>query len=75
MALATPTSSTVNAPSFATDGFTGNLVATNISTNLAWLVELRCISNILNPGSAVVTDLNTMRADELNTIQTNIGVF
>ena len=72
MAVATATSVSVNAPQF-TDQVVGALSPTIISTNIAWLVELRCLSNLLNPGT--LGDLNVMRAEELQTITSPLGAM
>jgi hypothetical protein len=72
MALATATSASVVSPVFA-DVTTGNLATTVISTNLAWLVELRCLSNMLNPGT--LGEVNQMRADELATLTSTTGAI
>ena len=76
--LTTGTSINVNLPTFSPgapaqpDG-TGNLVAVPISTNLAYLVEMRCISNFLNANA--LGDLNQMRADELYNFVNQQGVI
>jgi hypothetical protein len=76
--LTTATSINVNLPTFSPgapaqpDG-TGALVVTPISTNLGYLVEMRCITNGLNTGQQ--GDLNQMRADELYNFVNQQGVI
>jgi hypothetical protein len=65
-------SSSVTQPSFA-DAVTGALTPTTVSTNIAWLVELRCLSNMLNQGN--LGDLNVMRAEELQTLTSPLGAM
>jgi hypothetical protein len=70
MALTTPTTININAPQF-TDQVVGALSPVALSTQIAYLVELRCLSNMLNPGA----DLNVMRAEELQTITSPLGAM
>jgi hypothetical protein len=70
MALTSPATLSVNAPQF-TDQVVGALSPVSLSTAIAQLVELRCLSNILNTGG----DLNVMRAEELQTITSPLGAM
>jgi hypothetical protein len=53
------------APSFG-DQVVGGLAAANVAASILTLVELRCIANMLDPGT--FGDRNVMRAEELFTL-------
>jgi hypothetical protein len=70
MVLTSPATLSVSAPQFA-DQVVGALATVSLSTAIAHLVELRCLSNILNNGA----ELNVMRAEELQTITSSLGAM
>ena len=70
MALTSPYTPSVSAPQF-TDQVVGVLSPVSLSTAIAQLVELRCLSNMLSNG----VELNVMRAEELQTITSSLGAM